>query len=147
MAAESLFLDTSLIVAATVDVHPSYEIAAAYIDAQVAAETLMCISPQVCREFLVVLTRQPVSGRTYTLAEALAALHVWMTGAAMLDETEAVLQELLRLIRRYEVLGKQVHDGNLVATMKAHGVSRLATRNPVHFRRFEPEIRVEAVVG
>lgn len=65
-------------------------------------------SLQVCREFLVVLTRQPVSGRSFTLAESVAALEVWLTGCQVLDETVNVLHECLRLVQQFEVHGKQV---------------------------------------
>lgn len=145
VANESLFLDTSLLVAATVEVHPSHGVAAAYIDAQVANGSQMCISAQICREFLVVLTRQPVSGRTITLDEALSFLEVWMTGCNVLPENEAVIQECLRLIRLHGVHGKQVHDCNVVATMRAHGIRRLATRNAVDFRRFDALIHIDEV--
>jgi hypothetical protein len=54
----------------------------------------MLVSLQVCREFLVVLTRQPVSGRVFALAESLAALEVWLTGCQVLEETvDAVRSE------------------------------------------------------
>lgn len=53
---QAIFLDTSLIVAATVEVHPSHALAAAYIDGVVADGGALHISPQICREFLVVLT-------------------------------------------------------------------------------------------
>ena len=72
-AREALFLDTSLVIAATVEVHPSHGLACAFVDGVVARDAHLHISPQVCRELLVVLTRQPVSGRTFTLDEALAA--------------------------------------------------------------------------
>jgi predicted nucleic acid-binding protein len=64
---EPLFLDTSLIIAATVAAHPGHAPSAAFVDAQVAEGRPLCISSQVCREFLVVLTRQPVSGRIFAL--------------------------------------------------------------------------------
>jgi predicted nucleic acid-binding protein len=54
MAAESaqpeseLFLDTSLIIAATVDVHPAHQVATSYIDKAVSDGLDLCISPQVC---------------------------------------------------------------------------------------------------
>ena len=73
-ATEGLFLDTSLIVAATVEAHPSHVAAAEFVDDAVARAVLLYMSPQVCREFLVVLTRQPVSGRIFTLYEAHSAL-------------------------------------------------------------------------
>ena len=71
---DALFLDTSLIVAATVKAHPSHAPAAAFVDDSVASAAVLYVSPQVCREFLVVLTRQPVSGRTFTVNEAHSAL-------------------------------------------------------------------------
>jgi predicted nucleic acid-binding protein len=105
----------------------------------------MCISLQVCREFLVVLTRQPVSGRIFGLQESLAALQVWLTGCKVLEEDMSVLHECLRLIQQFSVLGKQVHDCNIVATMVAHGVRHLATRNAADFKRDGDLLSVEAV--
>ncbi len=142
---EPLFLDTSLIIAATVEAHPGHKASSAFVDAQVAQGRQMCISLQVCREFLVVLTRQPVSGRIFALEESLAALGVWLTGCQVLEEDLSVLQECLRLVQQFGVLGKQVHDCNIVATMMAHGVRYLATRNAVDFRRYGNLLSVEAV--
>jgi uncharacterized protein with PIN domain len=85
--ADPLFLDTSLIVAATVEAHPAHKAASSFVDARVAEARPMLVSLQVCREFLVVLTRQPVSGRVFTLTESLAALEVWLTGCQVLEET------------------------------------------------------------
>jgi predicted nucleic acid-binding protein len=48
MAADPVFIDTNVLVAAAVDVHPSHGVAAAYI-ARIAAEGgAACISGQVC---------------------------------------------------------------------------------------------------
>ena len=144
-AADPLFLDTSLIVAATVEAHPAHKAASAFIDARVTEARPMLISLQVGREFLVVLTRQPVSGRIFTLAESLAALEVWLTGCQVLDETVNVLHQCLRLVQQFNVHGKQVHDSNIVATMLAHGVRHLATRNAADFKRYESLISVESI--
>ena len=139
------FLDTSLLVAATVEVHPSHNVAAEYVDQAVADGVNLCISPQVCREFLVVLTRQPVSNREFSLDEALEALKVWTTGCRMLDEGQATLDELLLLVAAHAVRGKQVHDCNIVATMRANGVARLATRNASDSKRYGELIQVDDV--
>ncbi len=141
---QEVFLDTSLIVAATVEVHPSHDIAAAYVDQAVSDGVELCISPQVCREFLVVLTRQPVSAREFSLSEALGALNVWTTGCRVL---QATLDELLSLVETHGVRGKQVHDCNIVATMRANGVERLATRNGSDFKRYSRLIRIDDVIG
>jgi predicted nucleic acid-binding protein len=142
---EYVFVDTSLIVAATVEVHPNHATACENIDGAAAKGVAMCINGQVCREHLVVLTRQPVSGRLFDVAEALASLNVWMTGCTVLEETEGVLWELLDLVERFEVKGEQVHDCNIVATMRAHGIRRLATRNARDFERYGDLVRLDAV--
>jgi len=142
---QATFLDTSLIVAATIEAHPSHARAAAFVNSAVSAGTDLCISPQICREFLVVLTRQPVSGRIFSLEEALGALEIWMADCRLLPENHAVLEELLSLVQRYQVRGKQVHDCNIVATMRASGIMYLATRNAADFKRYADLIEVEDV--
>jgi predicted nucleic acid-binding protein len=142
---QAIFLDTSLIVAATVAAHPSHVAAAAFVGNAVSAGLELCISPQICREFLVVLTRQPVSDRVFGLEEALGALEVWTTDCRLLQESHAVLEELLSLVQRYQVRGKQVHDCNVVATMRANGVNHLATRNAADFKRYSELIEIEDV--
>lgn len=144
---EAVFLDSSLVVAAAVEAHPSHHIAALCIDRLMAMEAELYLSPQICREFLAVLTRQPVSGRAFDIEEALATLHAWTTACTMLEVTEAVHEEHIALVRRFGVLGKQVHDCNIVATMKTHGIRRLATRNPCDFKRFHDDITVLEVAA
>lgn len=143
--AEPVFLDTSVVVAATVEVHPGHEVAVGFVDDLISAGAPLFLAPQIARELLVTLTRQPVSGRVFAIDEALDVLDVWLTGSTILEETEAVLRELLRLIERHDVRGKQVHDCNLVALMRVHGVRRLATRNAADFKRFDREIEVLSV--
>jgi predicted nucleic acid-binding protein len=147
MAAESVFIDTNVLVAATVESHPSHATAVALLGRLVADKAPLSISTQVCREFLVVLTRQPVEERTFSVDEAQAALERWRSSCTVLGDDEAVLAELLDLVRRHGVKGKQVHDANVVATMRANGISRLATFNVGDFQRYEDEIRVEAGVS
>lgn len=144
---EAVFLDSSLVVAAAVEAHPSHQAAALCIDRLMVQDAELYISPQICREFLVVLTRQPVSGRSFTVEEALASLHAWNTACTLLEATEAVHEACITLARRFGVMGKQIHDCNIVATMKTHGIQRLATRNPSYFKRFAGEVSILAVVG
>lgn len=146
MAADPVFLDTNVLVAASVAEHPSHSAATALL-AKLAAEQIpFCISHQVCREFLVVLTRRPVSGREFTVEEALQALDAWRSACVVLDEGPAVLVELLALVRDRQVKGKQVHDANIVATMRAKGVDRLATLNAGDFERYEDGITLVSLV-
>jgi predicted nucleic acid-binding protein len=140
-----VFLDTSVLIPATVEVHPSHDAAADTIQRLMSQDARLFISHQVCHEFLVVLTRQPVRGRTIDLEEALATLHPWLVACTFLDEIEAVHRKCLSLVRRFGVHGKQIHDCNIVATMSTYDVRLLATRNPADFRRFHPEVSLLAI--
>lgn len=57
----------------------------------------------------------------------------------VLPESEQVYDELKRLVEKYDVIGKQVHDARLVAVMLTWQVENLLTLNDRHFRRYEPE--------
>ncbi len=146
MAADPVFLDTNILVAASVAEHPSHAAATALLDKLTAKRTPLCISPQVCREFLVALTRKAVSGRDFTVEEALEALDTWRSACVVVEENLGVLAELLALVRERQVRGKQVHDANIVATMRSKSITRLATLNVGDFERYEDDISIEALV-
>jgi toxin-antitoxin system PIN domain toxin len=147
MAADQVFLDTNILVAASVAEHPSHTAATSLLEKLLAEQAVLCISPQVCREFLVVLTRKLVEGRLFTVEEALTALDAWRTACVILEETEDVLAELLALVRSRQVKGKQVRDANIVAVMRSNAVTRLATLNTGDFERYEDDIRIEVVTS
>jgi predicted nucleic acid-binding protein len=48
----------------------------------------------------------------------------------------------VELCRAVAVAGRQVHDANIVATMLAHGETRLLTMNRSDFRRFDARIEI-----
>ena len=58
------------------------------------------------------------------------------------DETEAVAEALWTLLETIPIGGKQVHDANIVATMKVHHLTKLFTFNTADFARFAPSIVV-----
>ena len=60
----------------------------------------------------------------------------------VLEDGPSVARELDALCRSVPLGGRQVHDANIVATMLAHGETRLLTFNEADFRRFRPRIEV-----
>ncbi|HET9555081.1 MAG TPA: PIN domain-containing protein [Anaeromyxobacteraceae bacterium] len=95
MAADLVFIDTNVLVAASVEGHPSHAVATALLDRLADQGTTACVSAQVCREFLAVLTRGPIEGRSFGVEESLEVLDGWMTACDVLDDSGAVLPELL----------------------------------------------------
>ena len=63
------------------------------------------------------------------------------------EDGPSVLTELLRLLDRVSVGGRQIHDANIVATMLAHGINRLLTDNVSDFSRFSSVIEVVPLDG
>lgn len=91
MAGDPTFLDSSVVIAASVAPHPSYEVAGQFLKGLGAGGVVTCVSPQVCREFVSVLTRQPVAGKTFTTPMALAALDAWLGSCVLLAINADVL--------------------------------------------------------
>jgi hypothetical protein len=70
-----------------------------------------------------------------------------MTGYNVLLEGEAAFQEYLNPSRSHGVCGERGHDCNVVATMRAHRIRRLAVRDSADFKRFNALVRVDDFVG
>jgi hypothetical protein len=101
----------------------------------------MWISRQVVREYLVQVTRtQPYLASPLSAEEAEQHLAALFRIAIVGDDTAAVTDQLVSLLKRFPTGGKQVHDANIVATMLVNNISTLLTRNVEDMRRFEPLI-------
>ena len=98
------------------------------------------ISGQVIREFIVQATHPRTLKEPLTIEQVIHQLNTIQPSFQIADETSAVRGQLLKLLRAYPTLGKQVHDANIVATMLAYGIDTLLTLNVDDFKRFEDKI-------
>jgi len=129
--------DTNVLVYATVDAAPLCDEARIWMTTLQQENVEHCVTSQICREYLVVLTGDPVFDRDFTPAKALDVLAQLRQSLRTLSPSEEVLDKLLRLVRRYEVAGKRVHDANVVAVMSAKEIPHLATYNRQDFVQFD----------
>ena len=134
-------VDTNVLVHSSVTTSPDHARARAAL-ARLAAQGRVAISRQILREFLSVTTRPQPWARAATLAEATGNTHDFLRRFTLLEDGQPVWDELMRLTRSFAFGGKQVHDANIVATMLAHGETRLLTFNEGDFRRFGSLIEV-----
>ena len=137
-----IFVDTNVLVYSTARSAPSHARARAAL-ARCAAAGPLAISRQVLREYTATMTRPQTWGRALTLAEALGDAQTFARRFTVLEDGPAVWDRLRELSHGVAFAGKQVHDANLVATMLAHGVTRLLTFNEGDFRRFGACIALE----
>ena len=61
------------------------------------------------------------------LAEFRSCIH-------LLEENAFVVERLVSIIRKHNLSGKHIHDGNIAATMLEHGLQNLLTLNPADFK-------------
>ena len=102
-------------------------------------KTILAVSGQIIREYLVVATRPvEVNGLGLAVEDALKNINVFTRPPFLFcEESERVARHLRDLVQTHRLTGKRVHDGNIVATMLAEGIDRLITENAGDFASFK----------
>ena len=140
-----MFVDTNILVNARIREAPHHETARAGLESALRGPAPLCISRQVMREYLAVVTRPQAWPVPITRGEALDDIGRLSRAFEVLEDGPRVTDTLVSLCREVDVGGRQVHDANIVATMLAHGERRLLTFNGADFRRYGG--RLELVTG
>ena len=135
--AESLFLDTNILVYANVNPSPFHQVALDAIQANEAAHTPLWISRQVLREYLATLARPRVGIPITTLT---AQVRRFESRFVIAEDGPEITAALLTLLE--QVGHTQIHDTNIVATMRVYGIRRLLTNNVADFAPFAHLITV-----
>lgn len=140
-AVEPVFLDTNVLVYASMAVSPLHTVAREAIETREAAGASLVISRQILREFLATLNRPQVGLPVTTL---IAQVRQFETHFQILEDSAAVTAALLMLVE--QGIGRRVHDVNIVATMQVGGIRHLLTNNPGDFAAFAQIITVLPLV-
>ena len=136
-AGERLFCDTNVLLSAVDRKRALHRQALHVLNALPNQGAELCVSGQVLREFLVVCTRPiEVNGLGLSPRVAVGNADAIVDRCTILDENREVAARLRQLARTAACAGKQIHDANIVATMQAHGVTRLLTGNVADFGRY-----------
>ena len=146
MGANSIFLDTNILIYLTDPASPWHEIAFSTVQKLRAEPTQLVISYQILREFLAVATKIVVTQRKGELEDIVVNIQTFREEFLVLQETDLVFNTLISITNRVAVAGKQIHDANIVATMYVHGINRLLTHNAKDFARFASYINVIPLV-
>jgi predicted nucleic acid-binding protein len=145
-AADPVFVDTNVLVYASVATAPLHTVALGSLQRLHAAGVQTWLSRQVLREYLAVLTRPQTFSMPLPPAALAAQINTFLALMQVAEDGPVVTKLLLALLATVPIGGRQVHDANIVATMQAYGISRLLTNNPTDFARFTPLIVVEPLV-
>jgi predicted nucleic acid-binding protein len=137
VAAEPTFLDTNVLVYASVDASPFHTAALSAIALLEQNNIQLWISRQVIREYLATLIRPHVGIPLVELADAVRSFEMRYQIA---EESPLVTAQLLTFLE--QGLSRQVHDTNIVATMLIYGIQRIVTNNPGDFAPFASLITI-----
>jgi predicted nucleic acid-binding protein len=113
------------------------------VAALIARAGQLWYAQQSRREFWNVCTR-PVAanGMGYTVNETRQALVEVDATFNRVPDVPTAGPEWDRLVTQYGVIGRAVHDAQLVASMLVNGITHILTLNVVDFARFAGEITV-----
>lgn len=143
--AEPLFVDTNILIYASVAAAPFHDQAMDAINAAHQSERPLWLSRQVLREFIVARTRPQTFAQPSTSDVVIERVRYLEDRFQIADDTAAVTEQLIKLLRDFKIGGKQVHDANIVATMLANGIACLLTHNVKDFTRFDRIIQIEEI--
>ena len=137
-----VFVDTNILLRATVFEFPDYARIKPVVDQRIADGDELWINGQVIREYFNQVTRpqsfmQPITSdqvaRQYKKLRAVFKIAV---------ETDAVIEQFVTLLQTHPKGGKQVHDTNLIATMLVYQIPTLMTLNLDDMKRFSDLVTV-----
>ncbi len=142
-----VFVDTNVLLRATILPFPNYAIVKPFLDRYIAQGDELWISGQVVREYFNQATRPQSFMKPMDGAQIGAQYKKLRTVFKIANETEAVIEQFVKLLQTYPTGGKQVHDANLVATMLVYGIDTLLTINIDDLKRFGDKITIVSPMG
>ena len=110
------------------------------------AAVTLSTSRQALREFLAVTTRPGFMSPMPTMVFLAAAVQGFERQFEILEDDPEVTALLLQLIEKPGARGRQVHDANIVATLR-YGTPNLLTHNTSDFARYRPWITVLPLIA
>jgi predicted nucleic acid-binding protein len=145
-AGSPVFVDTNVLVYFTFAHFAEHQAARQRLAECERLPVTLWTSRQVLREFLAVTTRPgfltPLPPPSFLVKTVQAFENQFQIAA---DDAE-VTTRLMELVEDPGAQGKQVHDANIVATMRRHQISHLVTHNAADFRRYAPWIVIVPLI-
>lgn len=133
---EAIFIDTSVLVYASVVEAPLHLVALGEIQRIEQAGVELWLSRQVLREYLAVLSRPQTYTTPVSASILVSQVQAFEKRFRIAEDGPEVTARLLDLMEQVPIGGKQIHDANIVATMQVFGIHHLLTHNVSDFARF-----------
>jgi len=132
-------IDTDILIAYEVRVHPRHAVARATLSQAMAAGERLAFLPQVISEFIHVSTDAKRFSVCLTMDAALQRMQAWQSAneTEMIFPNDEALALFSKWMREFQLGRKRVLDTMLAATYFASGLTKLATFNVSDFAIFK----------
>jgi predicted nucleic acid-binding protein len=136
-AVAAWFLDTNILLRLAPREDQTYAATGPTLRRLLADRASLYYCPQNVVELWNVLTR-PVNrnGFGFSAPEAELEVRLIERGFTLVPDHEGIYPIWRQLVNNHGVLGRQVHDARIVATMKYYGIPNLLTLNGPDFARY-----------
>ncbi len=139
MGDNKIMIDTNILVYANMFNSPLHNKSRIQLQEQNNKFDQLCISVQIVREYIAVKSKITFLDGCYNACEIVLDIKEFEQNYFISINNLAFQKEFLRLLYKYEVKGKQVHDCNIAATMLVNNINNVFTNNIGDFKRYEPE--------
>jgi predicted nucleic acid-binding protein len=142
MGDKLIFVDTNILIFISFTSSPFHQRSVDKINSLQEQGFTFSISRQIIREYLSVKSKLLNAVNKYIATDIALEVRGFDDQFIIADENNSTTVQLLLLIEKYVVSGKQVHDCNIVATMLANNISQLVTNNSADFLRYSDLIEI-----
>jgi len=134
---ERVLLDTNILVYSRDEGSPFFGQVCEALQGLVSESVVLCIHPQILREYACVVTRPAPRGLGARIERALKEIAEFEAFYCVLPDPEGVWSEWKRLVKASRLAGLRLHDAYIAAVMVGHGISRILTLNEKDFNCFQ----------
>lgn len=137
-----IFLDTNILIYLKFSNLPFHSETASVFSKLMNNQNSFCISTQVLREYISSCTRENFH---LNYEDVLSDCTDFTNYFELFEDSKEIAKNLFEICKKYKIKGKQVHDANIVATMKINQIQYILTANINHFKRFMDEIEIISI--
>jgi len=97
----------------------------------------LIISTQILREFYAVVTNPKYLKKPLIPEQAINQINYFKSVFMVLPVGLSVIDELEKLLTKYQITGQNIHDTTIVATMNKNKIKTIASFNTSDFNKFK----------
>ena len=139
---DRLFIDTNILIYASVKESPFHTIAIEKIESLMKGDIELWINFQVLREYIAVLSQPNIWSQPILHSELIQDILFFRNHFTVAEENTIVFDNIIYIIKRYNIQGKKIYDSNIVATMITQNIPNLLTHNTKDFLKFSDLITI-----